>query len=173
MTTPSGRFIPDMKICTTFTSQHPEEWNPAWTVESILTGFLSFMTSDECGSGCLMQRDDARRRLAQESKRWNSLECERFREDFPNVHAENIASASFTDEERQKLGPFRIKSGVEYMNGSNDMTEPDRAEYFNEDAFKLTEDDFDFYDGEEDDNDYEYEHEEEDYSTSDAEMTIE
>jgi hypothetical protein len=167
MTTPSGRFVPNAKICTTFTSQHPEEWNPAWTVESILTGFLSFMTSNEHGSGCLMGREEEKRKFAKESKRWNSLECERFGEDFPTVHAKNVANESFTDEEMRKLKSFKTKSGVECINEYDPLMESGHAEYFNEGEHASAEDDFDFYDGEEDDNDYEYEDEGENYNTSD------
>jgi len=45
--TPSGRFAPDTRICTSMSDFHPGSWNPAWSIETILTGLLSFMLSDE------------------------------------------------------------------------------------------------------------------------------
>src|SRR5205085_10175874 len=108
MVTPSGRFVPHVRICTTFTDMHPEEWNPSWTVESILTAFLSYMTGDESGTGSLHPVNYAagrahRLKYAKESKRWNSLVCGRFARDFPELHAANLKSEKFTEEELEKM----------------------------------------------------------------------
>ncbi|PWN99992.1 UBC-like protein [Tilletiopsis washingtonensis] len=46
MSTPSGRFKPDTKICMSMSDFHPGSWNPAWSVATILTGLLSFMVSE-------------------------------------------------------------------------------------------------------------------------------
>jgi len=102
MLTPSGRFTPNHVICTTFTSLHPEEWNPAWTVETILVGFLSFMTSDDPGMGTMHTGNtESRRKYASESKRWNSLECLKFVKDFPEEHDANIASGELTEADKK------------------------------------------------------------------------
>ena len=45
MITPTGRFSYDVRLCFTTRAYHPEEWNPAWTVGSILTALLSFMVT--------------------------------------------------------------------------------------------------------------------------------
>ncbi len=108
MVTPSGRFLPLIRICTTFTDMHPEAWNPSWTVESILTAFLSYMTGDEFGAGTLHPVNhaagrDNRPKYAKESKRWNSLVCGRFATDFPELHAANLKSEEFTEEELQQM----------------------------------------------------------------------
>lgn len=43
MTTPNGRFKVNTKLCLSNTDFHPDTWNPAWSVSTILTGLLSFM----------------------------------------------------------------------------------------------------------------------------------
>ena len=43
MTTPSGRFQPDTRLCLTMSDFHPSLWNPSWSVPTILNGLLSFM----------------------------------------------------------------------------------------------------------------------------------
>jgi ubiquitin-conjugating enzyme E2 J2 len=57
MLTPSGRFETLKRICTSFSDYHPEQWNPAWTVESILVGFVSFMTTEDMTVGGVRSPD--------------------------------------------------------------------------------------------------------------------
>lgn len=45
MITPSGRFKPNTRLCLSISDFHPDNWNPAWSVSTILTGLLSFMVS--------------------------------------------------------------------------------------------------------------------------------
>jgi len=44
MLTPNGRFKVNFEkgICASFTNRHPELYNPLWSIENILKGFLSF-----------------------------------------------------------------------------------------------------------------------------------
>lgn len=46
MLTPSGRFQTGVSLCLNFTEYHPESWNPAWTIQSMLRGLVSFMTDE-------------------------------------------------------------------------------------------------------------------------------
>lgn len=39
--TPNGRYDINVKICLSITSYHPEEWNPTWTVRTMLEGIIS------------------------------------------------------------------------------------------------------------------------------------
>ncbi|CAG8491443.1 3372_t:CDS:2 [Diversispora eburnea] len=41
MTTPSGRFQPDARLCLSMSDFHPSTWNPSWSVVTILTGLLT------------------------------------------------------------------------------------------------------------------------------------
>lgn len=43
MTTPNGRFKINTRLCLSISDFHPDTWNPAWSVSTILTGLLSFM----------------------------------------------------------------------------------------------------------------------------------
>lgn len=46
MITPNGRFETNKRLCLSISDYHPESWNPAWNVGSILTGLLSFLVSN-------------------------------------------------------------------------------------------------------------------------------
>jgi ubiquitin-conjugating enzyme E2 J2 len=76
MNTPSGRFAPSAAICTSMSNFHPGpsffpfpliasldsfltalstgSWNPAWSVNTILVGLLSFMLGDEITTGAAL-----------------------------------------------------------------------------------------------------------------------
>jgi len=36
------------RLCLSISDFHPDTWNPAWSVSTILTGMLSFMVSRQC-----------------------------------------------------------------------------------------------------------------------------
>lgn len=86
MVTPSGRLAVNQRLCLSMTDFHPESWNPAWTVESILVGLISFMVDDsESNSvGAVEASAKARRKFAQASVAFNRADPE-FRELFPEL----------------------------------------------------------------------------------------
>jgi ubiquitin-conjugating enzyme E2 J2 len=71
MLTPNGRFTPGSRICTTFSSYHPETWTPAYNLTTLLVSFVSFF-SDETASGVGSVYSDsaAKRKLAADSIAW-------------------------------------------------------------------------------------------------------
>ncbi|WFD19165.1 E2 ubiquitin-conjugating enzyme [Malassezia caprae] len=89
--TPSGRFEPDTKICTSMSDYHPGSWNPAWSVASMyvpvtyisLIGLLSFMCTDEMTAGSVMATQRERRLLAAKSHAFN-ISQRRFAQLFPD-----------------------------------------------------------------------------------------
>ena len=85
MTTPSGRFEPGVRICMSFTDYHPEEWNPAWSASTILTGLLSFMVENERTAGSIVRTPAQRRKFARQSLQWNALNNAAFRQHFPEL----------------------------------------------------------------------------------------
>jgi len=89
MLTPSGRFVPDKKICFSMSDFHPGTWNPAWSVATICTGILSFMLSDEITTGSVSSTDQDKRTLAARSHAWN-LKQRRFIEAFPEFCDETM-----------------------------------------------------------------------------------
>lgn len=71
MHTPSGRLEVETKICTSFSSFHPESWSPSWNVQTILKGIVSFFLGDEGGTGTTRASNAMRRRLAAHSNAHN------------------------------------------------------------------------------------------------------
>ncbi|RGB23562.1 ubiquitin-conjugating enzyme/RWD-like protein [Rhizophagus diaphanus] len=71
MTTPSGRFQPDTRLCLSMSDFHPSTWNPSWSVATILTGLLSFMTSNEATTGSIKTTDADKRIYASRSHQFN------------------------------------------------------------------------------------------------------
>jgi hypothetical protein len=85
MVTPSGRLEVGKKLCLSMTDFHPESWNPAWSVETILVGLLSFFVSDaEEGYGAIKASEERRRKLAAEADAINSQDAD-FRALFPEM----------------------------------------------------------------------------------------
>ncbi|KAK0545304.1 Ubiquitin-conjugating enzyme E2 6 [Tilletia horrida] len=104
MFTPSGRFKPDAKICTSMSDFHPGSWNVAWSVSTIIVGLLSFMVSDEMTTGSVPGTDSERKVLAAQSHGWN-IQQKKFKElfpeysgsacvDLPNMGAKSAASST-------------------------------------------------------------------------------
>ncbi|KAF2007013.1 UBC-like protein [Amniculicola lignicola CBS 123094] len=72
MHTPSGRFQPSTRLCLSISDFHPKTFNPAWEVSTILTGLLSFMTSEEMTTGSVRASEAERKLFAQRTRWWNS-----------------------------------------------------------------------------------------------------
>ncbi|EPS43263.1 hypothetical protein H072_2769 [Dactylellina haptotyla CBS 200.50] len=72
MMTPSGRFQTSQRLCLSISDFHPKSFNPAWEVSTILTGLLSFMTSEEMTTGSISATAVQRKQLAAMSRWWNS-----------------------------------------------------------------------------------------------------
>lgn len=81
--TPNGRFTPRMKICTTFSHFHPEQWSTSWTIESMLIGLLSFMYEESPESvGGISGTYQERETFAKASLEFNKKNT-KFKELFP------------------------------------------------------------------------------------------
>jgi ubiquitin-conjugating enzyme E2 J2 len=165
MITPSGRFEHGVNICTTFTSKHPQEWNPSWTVETILTGFLSFMTGEEIGGGIVRATDQQRRTIARQSKSYNSLKCRRFRTDFQEVHEMNFAEGKFTEDELKKCALVDEEDSTTVM---TEATSTEVAQKLFDNSYESHKnEDWEKYGSMEED---EIDYDEEEYETSDTEL---
>nr|XP_012631840.1 ubiquitin-conjugating enzyme E2 J2 isoform X1 [Microcebus murinus] len=84
MITPSGRFKCNTRLCLSITDFHPDTWNPAWSVSTILTGLLSFMVEKGPTLGSIETSDFTKRQLAAQSLAFN-LKDKVFCELFPEV----------------------------------------------------------------------------------------
>lgn len=84
MITPSGRFKCNTRLCLSISDFHPDSWNPAWSVATILTGLLSFMVEKNPTLGSIDTTDREKRQLARESLEFN-LKDQVFCELFPDL----------------------------------------------------------------------------------------
>ncbi|BFZ54849.1 Ubiquitin-conjugating enzyme E2 6 [Savitreella phatthalungensis] len=93
MCTPSGRFQCNTRLCLSISDFHPKSWNPSWQVSTILTGLLSFMTSEEITTGGLSTSVSARQIYAK-SSRANNLTNSTFCREFPDLVVSNELEAA-------------------------------------------------------------------------------
>jgi len=87
MLTPNGRFKVNTRLCLSISDFHPDTWNPAWSVSTILTGLLSFMLETHPTYGSIESSDAEKQALARRSWDYN-LKTTVFRELFPEVTKE-------------------------------------------------------------------------------------
>jgi len=87
MTTPNGRFKPDTRLCLSISDYHPDTWNPAWSVSTILTGLLSFMLERSPTLGSVETSDYEKKQFALRSLEFN-LKSRTFNELFPELRKE-------------------------------------------------------------------------------------
>lgn len=87
MITPNGRFKCNTRLCLSISDFHPDTWNPAWSVSTILTGLLSFMVEQNPTLGSIETSDYTKRQLAVNSWEFN-LKNQTFTELFPEIAEE-------------------------------------------------------------------------------------
>eukprot|EP01060_Flectonema_neradi_P014144 TRINITY_DN20861_c0_g1_i2.p1 TRINITY_DN20861_c0_g1~~TRINITY_DN20861_c0_g1_i2.p1 ORF type:complete len:208 (+),score=8.19 TRINITY_DN20861_c0_g1_i2:55-678(+) len=97
MLTPNGRFKTGQRLCFSMSDFHPKEWNPLWSVSSILTGFLSFMLEEADTYGSIKSSVADKRELAKRSLSYN-LNNKTWVRLFPDM----------ADEARQQLIKMKI-----------------------------------------------------------------
>ncbi len=87
MLTPNGRFKTNTRLCLSISDYHPDTWNPAWSVSTILTGLLSFMLESNPTMGSIETSDYEKKVLAKQS--WDvNLSNRIFNELFPDIVSE-------------------------------------------------------------------------------------
>ena len=75
---PNGRFETNRKICLSISNFHPELWQPAWGIRTIMEGLRSmFPTPSDGAIGGLDWPVDVRGKLAIESQEWTCTTCQR------------------------------------------------------------------------------------------------
>lgn len=72
--TPNGRFKTQTRLCLSISDFHPDTWNPAWNVSTILTGLLSFMLEKSPTLGSIETTDYEKKTLAAHSLKYNISE---------------------------------------------------------------------------------------------------
>lgn len=74
--TPNGRFELGRKICLSISNFHPEQWQPAWGIRTVLIAVRALLPTPCVGAlGSLDFPKDERRRLAKKSRSWRCDSC--------------------------------------------------------------------------------------------------
>lgn len=74
--TPNGRFSVGTKICLSISAYHPEEWQPSWSIRTVLVALIGFMpTKGEGAIGALDYAPEDRKVLATQSLDWKCSTC--------------------------------------------------------------------------------------------------
>jgi len=84
MYTPSGRFVPNRRLCLSMSDYHPESWNPMWSISTILTGLYSFMNDTSPTLGSIETLDSVKRKYSQQSLAANCRDA-KFSQLFPEL----------------------------------------------------------------------------------------
>jgi ubiquitin-conjugating enzyme E2 J1 len=72
----NGRFEIKKKICLSFSAYHPEEWQPAWGIRTILEAIISFMPSKSEGAiGGLNWSKEERKKCVKKSLSYKCPHC--------------------------------------------------------------------------------------------------
>ena len=85
MTTESGRFAINTKLCLSITDFHPESWNPLWSVSSIMAAIVSFFVEDLSTHGSIRTSKHTKKVLAKKSLGTNCKTSPIFRTLFPDL----------------------------------------------------------------------------------------
>ncbi|KAG1172646.1 hypothetical protein G6F70_006208 [Rhizopus microsporus] len=124
--TPNGRFELYKKICLSITGFHPEFWQPAWGIRTILLAVIAFFPTEAKGAiGGLDYTQAERRQLARRSREWICPDCQAHmnnvltdtkrelkaeREDIPNIainyKAEDESSSLTTSSSSKSRQPL-------------------------------------------------------------------
>jgi len=110
MLTPNGRFKTNTRLCLSISDYHPDTWNPAWSVATILTGLLSFMVDRSPTTGSIDTTDNDKHRLAMQSSEYN-LKDRTFCDLFPDIVKE-IKQQQAAQLEQEKLNQSNSRDSV-------------------------------------------------------------
>ncbi|XP_051932499.1 ubiquitin-conjugating enzyme E2 J2 [Hippocampus zosterae] len=111
MITPNGRFKCNTRLCLSITDFHPDTWNPAWSVSTILTGLLSFMVEKGPTLGSIETSDHTKRQLSAQSLAFN-LKDKVFCELFPDVVEEMKQKQKAQEELNARTQPLPLPDVV-------------------------------------------------------------
>jgi len=121
MMTPNGRFKTHTRLCLSISDFHPDTWNPAWSVSTILTGLLSFMLERAPTLGSIETSEFQKRQFAARSLEFN-IQNKTFCELFPDIF----------DEIKRKLdalNEIRLKQCDSKSNATKDSSRTGTTEH--------------------------------------------
>jgi len=110
MITPNGRFKTNFRLCLSMSDYHPDTWNPAWTVSTILNGLLSFMLENTVTLGSLDTSEEEKMYYARKSIDFNMGDPV-FRELFPEIYQECRQLIMLREESQERIQSRRHLPG--------------------------------------------------------------
>lgn len=122
--TPNGRFQLHTKICLSITGYHPEFWQPAWSVATVLTALISFFPAPAEGAlGSLDTPSDTRRLLAKRSLKYFCPDCG---EKLSNIQfaLENEESSKLSEADKEFISLVAFKPEAPKSESSIASTSP-------------------------------------------------
>ncbi|CAO3570583.1 unnamed protein product [Mortierella alpina] len=110
--TPNGRFELHKKVCLSITGYHPEYWQPAWGIRTVLVAVMGFLPTQSKGAiGGLDTSVTARKTLAIKSKTWTCPTCKLENVVIlPDVAPEDAVKASLKADEMPPEFSFGYES---------------------------------------------------------------
>ena len=100
---------------------HPDTWNPAWSVSTILTGLLSFMLEKSPTLGSIETSETDKRQYAVRSHEFN-LKNKTFCELFPDQAEKSLRITELHKlRTSQKLNGVKGANGLGLANGDNQV----------------------------------------------------
>ncbi|KAG0214561.1 hypothetical protein BGX33_002042 [Mortierella sp. NVP41] len=123
--TPNGRFELNKKVCLSITGYHPEYWQPAWGIRTVLVAVMGFLPTQSKGAiGGLDTSVDARKALAVRSKTWVCQTCHSDNVTIlPDVAPENVVKASLKADEMPPEFSFGYESDKKKPAAEDDVQE--------------------------------------------------
>jgi len=121
MLTANGRFKTHTRLCLSISDFHPDTWNPAWSVATILTGLLSFMLEKAPTLGSIETNDYQKRQYAENSLEAN-LKDKHFCELFPDIKEEILDKLKSRNDEMHSevVENDPVETGKVENGGEND-----------------------------------------------------
>ncbi|KAF9107732.1 Ubiquitin-conjugating enzyme E2 J1 [Mortierella sp. AM989] len=122
MAKPNGRFELHKKVCLSITGYHPEYWQPAWGIRTVLVAVMGFLPTQSKGAiGGLDTSVEARKALATKSKTWMCSTC---RTDnisiLPDVAPEDVVKASLKADEMPPEFSFGYEADKKKLQSTED-----------------------------------------------------
>jgi len=78
MSTPSGRFEINKKICLSISGYHPKNWQPSWSIRTVLIALIAFFPTKPNGAiGSLDYKKSEKRMYARKSREWQCDRCKK------------------------------------------------------------------------------------------------
>ena len=100
--TPSGRFEVGKKICLSISSFHPANWQPSWSIRTVLTALMAFFPTPAAGAiGSLEYTDAEKVQLAAKSAAYTCPQCKQSNASIMRSHEEEQQAEEEEEEEQQ------------------------------------------------------------------------